>query len=124
MCCFKVAINEAAAAPVEAAVTANMFKPRPQAAGVRVRELSDEELDHLQGGTPSAGITLRLMATAAETLEVLAGEQRHAAVVVAQGGLHAALKALEWDLSPDINTACAMVVFSLASGDAGCLQVV
>lgn len=118
-----MAINEAAA-PAEVDSQVNPFKPRPRAAAVRVRELSDEELDHLQSGTPGAGIALRLMATAAETLEVLAAEQRHGAVVVAQGGLHAAVKALEWDLSPEINTACAMVVFLLASRDPGCLQVV
>ena len=119
---MKVTINEAAA-PVEAEAAGALFKPRPRAA-VRVRDLPDEELDHLQSGKPSAGITLRLMATAAEILEVLVAEQRHAAVVVAQGGLHAALKALEWDLSPEINTACSMVVFALASRDAGYLQVV
>eukprot|EP00892_Ulva_mutabilis_P003589 jgi/Ulvmu1/1601/UM111_0029.1 len=118
----KVAINEAAA-PAEAEAAGALFKPRPRAAAVRVRDLSDEELDQLHSGSPSAAITLRIMATAAEVLEALAAEQRHAAVLVAQGGLHAALKALEWDLAPEINTACATVVYLLASRDAACLQV-
>ena len=76
-------------------------------------DLTDDEFDHLQGSSPDAAIRLKVMAVAAKILELLS-EGTHARVLVAQGGLAAMCKALEWDLSPEINTPCASALLKLA----------
>ena len=88
----------------------------------KVVDLTDDEFDHLQGGSLEASARLKVMAVAAGILELLS-EGAHARVLVAQGGLPAVCKALEWDLSPDINTACASSLLKLAE-DPACLQAV
>jgi hypothetical protein len=122
---LQVEIKEASTAPIATAEKPGTpFKPQKRAPTVRVVDPSDDELDQLQGNSSEAVLKRHLMAVAAEVLQVLSAVPKHAAVVVAQGGLLAASKALEWDLSPEINIACAMMVHTLAAADPAYLQVV
>lgn len=98
------------------------LRPAGSHSRFKVVDLTDDEFDHLQGGSPEASARLKVMAVAACILELLS-EGVHARVLVAQGGLPAVCKALEWDLSPDINTACASSLLKLAE-DPACLQAV
>ena len=94
-----------------------------QRSKVTVEDKTDEQLDALQNGSAEATTKIALMVVAAEILELLA-EPSFSASVVAQGGLLASARALEWDLHPDMNTACAMVLFKLASESPAYLQMV
>lgn len=98
------------------------LQPAAMQSRFKVVDLTDDEFDHLQGSSPDASARLKVMAVAAGILELLS-EGPHAPVLVAQGGLPAMCKALEWDLSPEINTPCAAALLKLAE-DPACLQAV
>jgi hypothetical protein len=90
---------------------------------VSVADKTEEQLEALKSGTPEATLTIRLMTAAADIMVVMA-QAPHSAVLVAQGGLLAAAKALAWDLHADLNTASAMMVFKLATEQDAYLQMV
>jgi hypothetical protein len=108
---------------VTAAGNMQRLKPARWQPKVTVETKSSDELETLRGSTVEANTKIMLMVVASEILEVLA-QTAHSACLVAQGGLLAAARALEWDLHSDLNTACSMVVFKLASESDAYLQMV
>jgi hypothetical protein len=99
------------------------LRPAAMQSRFKVTDLTDDEIDHLQGSSPDASVRIKVMAACAGILELLSEGPQHARVLVAQGGLAAICKALEWDLSPEINTPCASALLKLAR-DPAWLQAV
>lgn len=93
------------------------LRPATMQSRFKVKDLTDDEFDHLQGSSPEAAVTLKVMAAAAGILELLS-DGTHARVLVAQGGLLAVCTAIEWDLAPEINTPCALTLLKLAEDPA------
>ena len=66
---------------------------------------------------------LLLKIEAAKILELLA-KAPHAAALIAQGGLLAAVAALEWNIDSRLSTSCAKIVLKLADEQQAYLQMV
>jgi hypothetical protein len=100
---------------------------RQQAGGninrkAHVVELTEAKLKQLQAAGDN-DVDLQCMISSAQTLDILAALP-HAAVLVSQGLLLVAIKAITWDVHPDLNQACISIVQKLAGLEAAYLQMV